>query len=46
MACGCNRGSQWTVQLAGGLKLTRKTEAEAKTLAAKHTGAKVIAPVR
>lgn len=32
------------MKLAGGLSLTRKTEAEALALAAKHQGARVIAP--
>jgi hypothetical protein len=44
MACSCNKAKQWTVKLKGGLSLTRKTQAEALALAAKHTGAWVIAP--
>lgn len=44
MACACkNKGKRETykVKLKGGLTVTRNTEAEAKTYAAKHPGATV-----
>ena len=45
MACSCRKNRKtYQVQLPGGLKVTKATEAEALTFAAKHKGAKVIAP--
>ena len=44
MACPCkNKGKRETfkVKLPGGLTITKTTEAEAKTYAAKHPGATV-----
>lgn len=44
MACSC-RGKakidRYTVKLPGGLKVTKNSEAEAKSFAAKHPGATV-----
>lgn len=47
MSCACkNKGklSRFTVQLPGGLKITKNSEAEAKAFAAKHPGSKIIKP--
>ncbi len=44
MACSCgkNKGKErFTVTLPGGLKITKGSEAEAKTFAAAHPGSKV-----
>jgi len=47
MACACkgakNRGT-YQVQLPGGLKVTKTSEAAATAFAAKHPGSKVIKP--
>lgn len=47
MGCSCRdkkKGQRFQVKLPGGLKVTKSTEAEAKTFAAKHPGAVVIKP--
>lgn len=47
MACACQNKkklSRYTVQLAGGLKITKNSEAEAKAFSAKHPGSKVLKP--
>lgn len=45
MACSCGKGRKtYVVQLPGGLKITKTTEAAATAFAAKHPGAKVIKP--
>jgi hypothetical protein len=45
MACACkNKGKTYQVQLAGGLKIPKATEAAAVAFAAKHPGSKVIKP--
>lgn len=44
MACACRdkkKRETYKVKLAGGLTVTRNTEAEAKAYAAKHPGATV-----
>jgi hypothetical protein len=44
MACACKKGKRenYVVQLKGGLKVPKSSEAEAKSFAAKHPGSKVI----
>jgi hypothetical protein len=45
MGCACGgrtKRERFTVQLPGGLKITKASEAAAKAFAAKHPGAKVI----
>lgn len=49
MGCGCGKGKKsgsssktHTVQLKGGLKVTKSSESEAKAFAAKHPGSKII----
>lgn len=43
MACACSSKRQrFTVQLPGGLKITKNTEAAAVQFASKHPGAKVL----
>jgi len=43
MACSCKKGKRsYQVQLPGGLKISKTTEAAALQFAAKHPGAKVI----
>lgn len=43
MACACKKNRErYTVQLKGGLKITKGSLAEAQSYAAKHPGAKVI----
>lgn len=46
--CNCGKGKAsrktYTVQLAGGLKVTKTSEAAALAYAAKHPGSKVIKP--
>jgi len=43
VACGCkNKREKFTVQLPGGLKIEKTSEAAAVAFAAKHPGAKVI----
>lgn len=48
MGCACGKGKasreNYTVQLAGGLKVTKTSEAAAKSYSAKHPGSKVIKP--
>lgn len=46
MACACKdrNKKKFTVQLAGGLKITKSSEAEAVKFAAQHPGSKVIKP--
>lgn len=47
MACSCKGAKNrkaYQVQLPGGLKVTKASEAEALAFAAKHKDAKVIAP--
>ena len=46
MACACKDKAKkrFTVKLAGGLTITKSTEADALAFAAKHPGAKVIKP--
>lgn len=47
VACSCKGAKNrktYQVQLPGGLKVTKASEAEALAFAAKHKGAKVIAP--
>lgn len=44
MACACKnktKRGQYKVKLPGGLTVTKSTESEAKTFAAKHPGATV-----
>ena len=44
MACACKNKAKldrYTVKLPGGLKITKNSEAEAKTFAAKHPGSTV-----
>jgi len=43
MGCGCNKGKvdRFTVKLPGGLKITKNSETEAMSFAAKHPGATV-----
>lgn len=46
MGCGCGKkkdGKRYTVQLKGGLKVTKSSESEAKAFSAKHPGSKIIA---
>lgn len=43
-ACGKNKGKTFQVQLPGGLKVSKSSEAEAVKFAARHPGAKVIKP--
>lgn len=44
MACACKgkKNGSFKVELPGGLKIVKKTEAEAVQYAAKHPGSKVI----
>lgn len=43
MGCGCKgKREKFTVQLPGGLRITKTSEAAARDFAAKHPGAKVI----
>jgi hypothetical protein len=46
--CNCSKGKAsrktYTVQLSGGLKVTKTSEAAAVAYAAKHPGARVIKP--
>lgn len=45
MACGCKnkaKRGQYKVKLAGGLTVTKSTEAEAKSFAAAHPGSTVV----
>lgn len=43
MGCACkSKRERYTVQLPGGLKITKTSEAAAVAYAAKHPGAKVI----
>lgn len=45
MACACkNKNKRYTVQLKGGLKITKSSEAEAIAYAAKNPGSTVIKP--
>lgn len=47
MGCGCGKAKDrktYTVQLPGGLKITKSSEAAAVAFAARHPGAKVIKP--
>lgn len=45
MACACGKKrARYTVQLPGGIKITKSTEAAALAFAAKHPGSKVIKP--
>ena len=47
MGCSCRNAKNrkaYQVQLAGGLKVTKASEAEALAFSAKHPGSKVIAP--
>jgi hypothetical protein len=45
MACACRKKREvFKVKLPGGLTITKNSEAEAKTFAAKHPGATVIKP--
>lgn len=46
MACSCNKakGKNFQVQLPGGMKVSKSSEAEATKFAAKHPGSKVIKP--
>jgi hypothetical protein len=45
MGCGCKRNRErYLVQLKGGLKIPKGSEAEAKSFAAQHPGSKVIKP--
>lgn len=45
MPCACKKGRKvFTVQLPGGLNITKTTEAAALAYAAKHPGSKVIKP--
>lgn len=43
MACGCKKTKvdRYTVKLPGGLTITKNSEAEAKSFAAKHPGATI-----
>lgn len=42
MACGCSKKREtYKVKLAGGLSVTKNSEAEATAFAAKHPGATV-----
>lgn len=44
MACGCNKKAKvdrYTVKLPGGLKITKNSEAEARSYAASHPGSTV-----
>jgi hypothetical protein len=47
MGCSC-RGAKdrkrYTIQLPGGLKITKSSEAEALAFAAKHPGSRIIKP--
>jgi hypothetical protein len=43
MACGCaKKRERYTVQLPGGLRITKNGEAEAKAFSAKHPGSTVV----
>jgi hypothetical protein len=44
MGCGCGKGKREsvTVQLPGGLKITKTSQAAAVAFAAKHPGARII----
>lgn len=42
--CNCKKGKSYQVQLPGGLKVPKSTEAAAVAFAAKHPGAKVVKP--
>lgn len=48
MGCSCGKGKAkreiYTVKLAGGLKVTKTSEAAALAYSAKHPGSKVIKP--
>lgn len=47
MGCGCKGAKNrktYVVQLPGGLKINKTSEAAALTFAARHPGAKVIKP--
>ena len=46
MACACSKkaSKRYTVQLKGGLKITKGSEAEVVSYAAKNPGSKVIDP--
>lgn len=45
MACACkSKRERYVVQLKGGLKVPKNSEAEARSFAAKHPGSKVIKP--
>lgn len=47
MGCACKgkaKRETYTVQLAGGMKITKTSEAAAVAYAAKHPGSKVIKP--
>lgn len=46
MACSCKRGKgqSFQVQLPGGLKVTKTSEAAALAFSAKHPGSKVVKP--
>lgn len=45
MGCGCRKKRErYVVQLPGGLKVGKTSEAAATMFAAKHPGAKVIKP--
>lgn len=46
MACACkkNKGKTYQVQLPGGLKVPKSSEAQAVAFAAKHPGSKVLKP--
>ena len=44
MACACKKNKTYQVQLPGGLKVPKASEAQAVAFAAKHPGSKVIKP--
>ena len=37
--CGCAKKERWVVVLSSGMKITKSSEAQAKTFADKHLGA-------
>lgn len=44
MGCACKKNKTYQVQLPGGLKVPKATEAAALAFSAKHPGSKVIKP--